>query len=159
MSQNFNPQNANEGLNEENIQNQMNMNMMNYINYMNMQNELLKCVMEGMGEQPSDNMQTNWNTIMNYVPTTKYLGIGPLITLIFEKTTGEKTKLKIGHDTPLKDAFFEFGKIAGINEDTIKTTHFLCKGRNISVNTPGTIRENGFKDQDAIVLLVFQNNN
>ena len=31
-------------------------------------NEILKSVMEGMGETPSDNMMENWNRIMNFVP-------------------------------------------------------------------------------------------
>ena len=60
--------NNNFGFNNQNGQMNNHMNMMMNMNYLSMQNELLKCVMEGMGEQPTDNMTINSNTIMNYVP-------------------------------------------------------------------------------------------
>ena len=53
-------------------------------------NQFLKYVMQGMGVQPSDNMQENWNTIMNFVPsyTGNYAPAsninGPIVKLIFE---------------------------------------------------------------------------
>ena len=40
------------------------------MNEYEMNNEILKSVMEGMGVQPSDNMLENWNTIMNFVPSS-----------------------------------------------------------------------------------------
>ena len=39
-----------------------------------MNNEFLKSVMEGMGVQPTDNMLENWNTIMNFVPSSPGIG-------------------------------------------------------------------------------------
>ena len=147
MSQN---QGAN---NNQNIQ--MNNNMMFNMNYLDMENEILKSVMEGMGEQPTDDIVTNLNRIMNFVPslnsTNSYninnnLSKGKLITLKFSSSKGTKIELKIGEDTELKDALQEYLRISG---KTVKS--FLCLGKQLNINTLGTIKENGLKNQTIIV--------
>ena len=147
MSQN---QGAN---NNQNIQ--MNNNMMFNMNYLDMENEILKSVMEGMGEQPTDDIVTNWNKIMNFVPslnsTNSYninnnLSKGKLITLKFSSSKGTKIELKIGEDTELKDALQEYLRISG---KTVK--RFLCLGKQLNINDLGTIKENGLKNQTIIV--------
>ena len=147
MSQN---QGAN---NNQNVQ--MNNNMMFNMNYLDMQNEILKSVMEGMGEQPTDDIVTNWNKIMNFVPslnsTNSYninnnLSKGKLITLKFSSSKGTNIELKIGEDTELKFALQEYLRISG---KTVKS--FLCLGKQLNINTLGTIKENGLKNQTIIV--------
>ena len=141
---------------ENNNQNvQMNNNMMFNMNYLDMQNEILKSVMEGMGEQPTDDIVTNWNRIMNFVPslnsTNSYninnnLSKEKLITLKFSSSKGTKIELKIGEDTELKVALQEYLRISG---KTVKS--FLCLGKQLNINTLGTIKENGLKNQTIIV--------
>ena len=147
MSQN---QGAN---NNQNVQ--MNNNMMFNMNYLDMQNEILKSVIEGMGEQPTDDIVTNWNRIMNFVPslnsTNSYninnnLSKGKLITLKFSSSKGTKIELKIGEDTELKVALQEYLRISG---KTVK--RFLCLGKQLNINDLGTIKENGLKNQTIIV--------
>ena len=100
MSQNFNQGFNNQNFPNQNMNMNMNMNMYNNMNYMQMQNELLKCVMEGMGEQPSDDMAKNWDTIINFVPKlesanfSQNLGIGKIITLIFSDALDVKISEK-----------------------------------------------------------------
>ena len=157
-------QNLNQGFNNQNLPNQnmnmnMNMNTYNNMTYMDMQNELLKCVMEGMGEQPTDDMAKNWDTIINFVPkpeSTNFnqnLGIGKKIILIFSDTTGDTRKLKIGEDTPLKDVFYEYGKANNIDNNTINGWSFLFFGMKFNTLSQGTLKENNFKDQSNIVIL------
>ena len=158
MSNNFWPIN-------QNFQNQMNMNMnmnmnnMMNMNYLNMQNELLKCVIEGMGAQPSDNMATNWNTIMNYVPKFNSANRhhyarsrGPTITLNFSDMIGNKKILTIGHDNLLNEAFSEYGRITNTSNDILNKFTFLCNGLPFNMNSPGTIRENGLQDNSFILI-------
>ncbi len=136
----------------------MNMNMMNMMNMnmnFNMQNEILKSVLEGMGEQPSDDMEENWNSIMNF---DENLNKGKLITLIFSPVSGGHKELKIGEDTPMKILFEEYIKISGINTD-IKKIFFLSHGKTFGVNFPGTIKENGLKDKYKLIVLINSQNN
>ena len=147
------------GFNNQNGQMNNNMNMMMNMNYLNMQNELLKCVMEGMGEQPTDNMDTNWNFIMNYVPqlndpNVHYVeGRGPIITLNFSDMTGSNKKtIKIGHDTTLNEAFLEYGKICNISNENLNHCNFLCNGKIFNMNTHGTIRGNDINDNSHILI-------
>ena len=158
MSQNFNQGFNNQNFPNQNMNMNMNMNMYNNMNYMQMQNELLKCVMEGMGEQPSDDMAKNLDTIINFVPKlesanfSQNLGIGKIITLIFSDTTGDTRKLKIGEDTPLKDVFYEYGKANNVDNNTINKWTFLWFGKQFNTLSKGTLKENNFKDQSNIVI-------
>ena len=146
----------------------MNMNMMNMMNMnmnFNMQNEILKSVLEGMGEQPSDDMEENWNSIMNFdanLQTSKCnnnnLNKGKLITLTFSPVSGGQKELKIGEDTQMKILFEEYIKISGINTD-IKKIFFLAQGKTFDVNTAGTIKENGLKDKYKLIVLINSQNN
>ena len=125
-----------------------------------MQNELFKAVLAGMGEEASEDISANFDAIFNYVPNigasgnyNNSLGIGKIITLSFEDMSGGiKKKMEIGEDTPLKDAFYEYGKICGINNEKIKKFIFLCDGKSLSVNTKGTIKENNIKEGKTIVV-------
>ena len=133
----------------------MNMNMMNY----NMQNELLKAVLEGMGEEASEDISANYDAIFNYVPNigtsgnyNNSLGIGKIITLCFAEMSGGEKKMEIGEDTPLKEAFYEYGKICGISNEEIKKFNFLCDGKLLNVNSKGTIKGNNIKEGKTIVV-------
>ena len=123
------------------------------MNYINQQNELLKCVLEGMGEEPSDDMQKNWDTIMNYNnQLNNTLGIGRLIDITFSDMTGVKRLFKIGEDTPLKQIFIEFGKRAGFTEDDIKQKHFICNGLYYAFENETTLKGNNIKDGDTFIV-------
>ena len=152
-----------QGYNNQNGQNpmNMNMNMMNMnmnmnMNYFNMQNELLKCVMEGMGEQPKNDYKENCNFMMNYVPcdygSKSNVGKGNLMTLIFRNNVlGGDTTMKIGEDTELKLVFEEYARKKNIN---VNNHNFLYNGKNYNVNTcTGTLKSNDFKENTPIVVI------
>ena len=122
-----------------------------------MQNDFLKYVMEGMGVQPSDNMLQNWDTIMNFVPTSD-ANISSLnsrkIKLVFSNTLGgNKIDIDCTENMPLKEALIKFGMKANISEEELNKCQFLCEGKNISVKTLGTIAENNLKNGSQIVLV------
>ena len=157
--------NNNSGFNNQNGQMNNHMNMMMNMNYLSMQNELLKCVMEGMGEQPTDNMTINSNTIMNYVPHLNSTNVhcvegrGPLITLNFSDMSGSNKKtIKIGFDTLLSDAFSEYGKISNISNENLNKCSFLCNAQSFNMNYPGTIRESGLEDGSNVIINKLGNN-
>ena len=122
-----------------------------------MNNEFLKSVMEGMGVQPTDNMLENWNTIMNFVPSSPGIGSnfgGDNIKLTFkEMTGGNPYEIEVQENMPLKDALYEFGKKANLSEDVINKCQFLCGGQIFSVKTNGTVKENKLKKDTPIVLV------
>ena len=122
-----------------------------------MNNEFLKSVMEGMGVQPTDNMLENWNTIMNFVPSSPGIGSnfgGDNIKLTFkEMTGGNPYEIEVPENMPLKDALYEFGKKANLSEDVINKCQFLCGGQIFSVKTNGTVKENKLKKDTPIILV------
>ena len=122
-----------------------------------MNNEFLKSVMEGMGVQPTDNMLDNWNTIMNFVPSSPGIGSnfgGDNIKLTFkEMTGGNPYEIEVPENMPLKDALYEFGKKANLSEDVINKCHFLCGGKVLSVKDNGTVKENKLKKDTQIILV------
>ena len=134
----------------QNGQNQMNMN------YIYMQNELLKCVFEGLGEQPKNSYNENLKYLMNYVPQldesyTSNKGQGKMITLTFESAdVSLNMKLKIGEDTPLSVVFKEYLTIKGINN--INDYYFLCYGNPYKIDAPGTPKNNNFQENTPIVV-------
>ena len=133
----------------QNGQNPMNMN------YFNMQNELLKCVFEGMGEQPKNSYKESLEYLMNYVPKldesyTSNIGQGRMITLTFKSDLSSDMKLKIGEDTPLRVVFQEYGRINGINN--INHYYFLCHGNRYRIDSPGTPKSNNFQENTPIVV-------
>ena len=141
-----------QGFNNQNGQNQMNMNM-----YMNMQNELLKCVMEGMGEEPRDNYNDNMNYIYNYVPNFDYedtskVGSGKSIILTFQNNTIGISRITFGEDTQLTDVFKEYGRINNIND--INNYTFLYGGHNYRIDSTGTIKQNKFKENEPILVMI-----
>ena len=150
-----------QGFNNQNGQNPMNMNMMNMnmnmnMNYFNMQNELLKCVMEGMGEQPKNDYKENLNFIMNYVPfdygSTSNVGKGNLMTLTFKNNAlgGGDTTMRIGEDTELKVVFEEYSRKKNIN---VNNHIFLYNGNKYNVNTcTGTLKSNDFRENIPILV-------
>ena len=127
------------------------------MNEYEMNNEILKSVMEGMGVQPSDNMLENWNTIMNFVPSSpekvqNYRGNE--IKLSFNAMSGGNPYvINVYENMLVKDALYEFGKKANMSEDEINKCHFLCAGKNLDVKTNGTIKENNLKNDTQIILV------
>ena len=125
-----------------------------------MDNQFLKYVMEGMGEQPSENMQENWNRIMNFVPS--YSGNpdpnsnknGPIVKLIFEYVKGgNPIELDCPETMLLKDAFTNFARRANLSNEYLNNVHFLCDGRKLSLNEQGTIKSNNLKNGSKIVVI------
>ena len=120
-------------------------------------NEILKSVMEGMGETPSDNMLENWNKIMNFVPdysgdVSNLTFKGDKIKLIFEPMSGGGPyEIICNEDMPLKEAFLKFAQIAKIPINDINKNSFLCGGKNMTINQEGTIKENNLKNESKII--------
>ena len=160
---NYNMNNMNNNINNMN----MGINMGMYMNDYSMQNELLKCVMEGMGEKPFDNMNDNYNFIMNYVPKidpsiiSEYYGTGKTIIIKFSETSGNTQLLKIGEDANLKNTLKEIAKLIGIrNENEINKLSFLVNGNKININEAnGTLKQNNLKNDSSIVIAKYDNNN
>ena len=125
------------------------------MNEYEMNNEILKSVMEGMGVQPSDNMLENWNTIMNFVPSSpekvqNYRGNE--IKLSFNAMSGGNPYvINVYENMLVKDALYEFGKKVKLSEDDINNFIFLFKGKTLNVKTKGTIKENNLKNDDTII--------
>ena len=127
------------------------------MNEYEMNNEILKSVMEGMGVQPSDNMLENWNTIMNFVPSSpekvQYYR-GNEIKLSFNAMSGGNPYvINVYENMLVKDALYEFGKKANMSEDDINKCHFLCSGKTLNVKIIGTIKENNLKNDTQIILV------
>lgn len=153
-------QQNNQGFNNPNFQNNnYNMNNMNMnMNYL-MQNELLKCVMEGMGEQPKNTYKENMDFIMNYVPInnndTNYIsGPGNPITISFRSMRGGiTTKFRVGDETSLNRIFQEYGRRNNINN--VNNLVFIGQGGHFSLNnldpnqTPKSLN---FKDNIQIIV-------
>ena len=125
-----------------------------------MDNQFLKYVMEGMGVQPTDNIQENWNTIMNFVPS--YSGNpdpnsninGPIVKLIFEYVKGgNPIELDCPETTLLKDAFTNFARRANLSNEYLNKVYFLCDGRKFHLNDKGTIKSNNLKNGSKIVVI------
>ena len=125
-----------------------------------MDNQFLKYVMEGMGVQPTDNIQENWNTIMNFVPS--YSGNpdpnsninGPIVKLIFEYVKGgNPIELDFPETMLLKDAFSNFARRANLSNEYLNKVYFLCDGRKFHLNDKGTIKSNNLKNGSKIVVI------
>ncbi len=125
-----------------------------------MDNQFLKYVMEGMGVQPTDNIQENWNTIMNFVPS--YSGNpdpnsninGPIVKLIFEYVKGgNPIELDCPETMLLKDAFTNFARRANLSNEYLNKVYFLCDGRKFHLNDKGTIKSNNLKNGSKIVVI------
>ena len=133
---------------------------------MDYDNELLKCVMEGMGVQPSDNKDENWNTIMNFVPSfggvnsggnnSEFpVSFGTGIKLYFSSSKGgEPLELEFHENTPIKDVFQKYGLYAKLTEEELKKLQFLCSGRNFNINSTGTIKSNNFVNNSKIIACI-----
>ena len=122
-------------------------------------NQFLKYVMQGMGVQPSDNMQENWNTILNFVPsyTADYAPAsninGPIVKLIFEYIKGgNPVEIDCSETMLLKDAFAHFSRIKNLSNESLNKITFLCDGRNFHFNAKGTIKENNLKNGSKIIV-------
>ena len=125
-----------------------------------MDNQFLKYVMEGMGIQPTDNIQENWNTIMNFVPS--YSGNpdpnsninGPIVKLTFEYVKGgNPIELDCPETMLLKDAFTNFARRANLSNEYLNKVYFLCDGRKFHLNDKGTIKSNNLKNGSKIVVI------
>ena len=125
-----------------------------------MDNQFLKYVMEGMGVQPTDNIQENWNTIMNFVPS--YSGNpapnsninGPIVKLTFKSGKGgNPIELDCPETMLLKDVFTKFARKANLSNEHLNNIQFLCDGRNLHLNEQGTIKSNNLKNGSKIVVI------
>ena len=122
--------------------------------------QFLKYVMEGMGEQPSDNMLQNWNTIMNFVPsysgnfTNASNANGPMVKLTFTYTSGGlEQDLECPETMPLKDCLSNFARMANISNETLNKMTFLCNGKNLKINTEGTLKSNNLNNGAKIIVV------
>ena len=122
--------------------------------------QFLKYVMEGMGEQPSDNMLQNWNTIMNFVPS--YSGNvanasnenGPMVKLTFTYTSGGLEKeLECPETMLLKDCLANFARMANISNETLNKMTFICNGKTLKINTEGTLQSNNLNNGAKIIVV------
>ena len=125
-----------------------------------MDNQFLKYVMEGMGVQPTDNIQENWNTIMNFVPS--YSGNpdpnsninGPIVKLTFKSGKGgNPIELDCPETMLLKDVITKFARKANLSNEYLNNVYFLCNGRKLDLNKQGTIKSNNLKNGSQIVVV------
>ena len=166
-------------MNYQNMINQMNyQNMLNQMNYMNMmlnqmnalnqnqednkikeEHELIKCVLEGMGEESSDNLDDDFDKIMNFVPSfdsDKYITFsgctGKFITVKFQSSINNiKTELTVPEDAKLKDVFIEYGKKLKLNN--INSVYFLINGQKLNKNSEETLKDKNIDDKSPIVVI------
>ena len=167
-----------------NMNNNMNNNMMNnmnqmYMNFLNLasnmgqanaqnQNqekkennedeELIKYVLEGMGEEPSGLLENDINTILNFVPSSdsdKFIIFpgctGKFINITFKQGNGNFIELTVPEDAKLKDVFVEYGKKQNLND--INKAIFLINGERLTSNSEGTLKEKYIQDKGVFLVI------
>ena len=122
--------------------------------------EFLKYVMIGMGEQPSDNMLENYDRIMNYVPDISSGNNIPSqvgsskVKLTFNYTTGgQEIVLDLPEQTTVKEALTKFARMANVSDQVLNKCSFLCDGKNYNIKTEGTLKSNNLKNGAQIVVI------
>ena len=122
--------------------------------------EFLKYVMIGMGEQPSDNMLENYDRIMNYVPDISLGNNIPApigsskLKLTFKYTSGGKeVHLNLSEQTTIKDALTMFAREVNMSDEELNKISFLCEGKNYTINSKGTLKSNNLNNGAQIVVI------
>jgi hypothetical protein len=115
--------------------------------------EFLKSVFEGMGEKSSGDIEEDWDTLINYIPS-KYCMIsgcsGKFITIQFKKEN-EFIKLTVPDDAKLKDVFNEY--IKEQNLDDVNNYYFLYNGERLGNNSEEKLKEKNFHEKSVITVV------
>ena len=122
--------------------------------------EFLKYVMMGMGEQPSDNMLENYDKIMNYVPDLSLENNIPLqaggskIRINFNYTSGGKEiVLDLSEHTTIKEALTRFARMANMSDEKLNKCTFLCGGKHYNIKTEGTLKTNDLNNGAQMIVV------
>ena len=114
--------------------------------------DFLKSVFEGIGEKSSGDIEEDWDTLMNYIPS-KYCMIsgcsGKFITIQFKKGN-DLTKLTVPEDAKLKDVFNEYIKDQNLND--INNFYFLCNGEKLRNNSEEKLKEKNIQEKSVITV-------
>ena len=130
------------------------------MNYYNMNNELLKEVMRGMGEEPTDNMLDNWQKIMDFVPSCPLNNNGGQncpgslgMVLVFKPMSGERTyDIECQENTLLKDVFKRLAQVAGFTPEKLNKMSFLCEGQNFNIKSEGTVKSKNLHNRAQVII-------
>ena len=110
-------------------------------------------VFEGMGEKTSGNLEEDWDTLINYIPS-KYCLIrgcsGKFITIKFKKAN-DTIDLTVPEDAKLKDVFIEYIKEQKLND--VNTYCFLCNGEKLENNSEVKLMERNIQDKSVITVV------
>ena len=135
----------------------------NVNNYNSYDNEILKCVMEGMGEAASENPLDNLNAIMDFVKFDE-AGIqmpncsGEFLTIAFNTGQGLVKELKFQNDAKLKDVLKKFSEIMGLRDTVLYAKiHFLFNGKKLDKNLDQPLKSCGIQDHSQIVVVDIEN--
>ena len=148
--------------------NQMYMNLLNLMNNVqnkkhknnetNEEEELIKNVLEGMGEESSGLLENDIDTIMNFVPfsdSDKFTFLpgctGKFITIKFKQANGICIELTVPEDAKWKDVFIEYDKKQNLNN--LNNAVFLFNGQTLNKNSEGTLKEKNIRDKSSIIVL------
>ena len=148
--------------------NQMYMNLLNLMNNKqnqkqennetNEEEELIKYVLKGMGEESSGIIGNDIDIIMNFVPSydsdkfTFFSGCtGKFITIKFRQGNGNYIELTVPEDAKLKDVFMEYGKKQNLNN--LNNVKFLSNGEALNMNSEATLEEKNIQDKSIIIVL------
>ena len=122
--------------------------------------EFIKYVLEGMGEESSNNLNDDIDKIMNYVPSfdsDKYIIFpgctGKFVTVRFRKGNGIQIELTVPDDSKLKDVFNEYRKKRKLNN--LNNVHFLVHGQQLSKNSEEKLKNLNIDDNTPIVVISF----
>ena len=142
--------------------NQQPMFNMNY-NPNSYDSEILKCVMEGMGEASSDNAKDNLEFIMNYVKFEEgpiYINgcKGDIWTISFDKSNGTQKVLKVPCDAKLKDVLRKYVEKCEARYDDVRgKIQFLANGKKLDSNNVESLKDNQLQNNCKIVVLDMEN--
>ena len=122
------------------------------------EHEFIKYVLEGMGEESSDNLIDDMDIIFNYVPSfdsDKYITFpgctGNFTTVRFRQGNGIPTELTVPEDAKLKDVFNEYRKKLKLND--LNKVHFLVHGEQLNKNSEETLINKNIDANTVIVVI------
>ena len=135
----------------------------NAYNYNSYDNEILKCVMEGMGELASDNPLDNLNAIMDFVKFDD-AGIqmpncsGEFLEIFFSTLQGITKEIKFQSDAMLKEVLKKASQIMGLRDTSLyDKINFLHKGTKLDKNSVKSLRESGIENRSQIIVVDIEN--
>ena len=164
--------NKNQINNINNLINNINQTYMNLLNLMNNkqnqkqennetneEEELIKYVLKGMGEESSGIIGNDIDIIMNFVPSfdsdkiITFSGCkGKLITIKFKKGDGIYIELIVPEDAKLKDVFVEYGKKLKLNN--LNNVCFLINGERFTQNSEVTLKQKNIQDKSVFLVVM-----